>query len=470
MWSKWFFLLGCLLPGGSWAALWVTPQNAGSVSPSVTSGGSLYYFTQPDQPLQSPAFVLFTPLDLNRTLEEDTLLQNVLEVQVHSDLPFQRTAGFTILSVTVSANSSSLPQVPIVSVNGVSCGKEGSGCVFRNWAQGRVDNAWNDNRSGHYYGALLSGGNGSVTIGLNLASICEDASTLISSGVSGCNGSEVIPPGVSPTVIPLNFSIKSYPDQTTPSGASLGTVLDATSRSINFIFQNAAPTFQCPSSALATSYFPGDGRIFLNTSLFSMQPAAGSRAPMQNLIVVGSVVPGVPNTTAAFQKSNSLVSTVQSGASPRSVGGFLNDTPYSLSFLGQDAAGVYAASATPCTIENVRTSAIEGFLRSGAHQCFIATAVFGSSEGFFLDTLRSFRDRILLRYDLTSEWVKWYYRWSPEASWWLMNHMLARWFVLLFLLPVIGFAWMALHQNVFFFFCLGSIFWWLRKKILLRLF
>jgi hypothetical protein len=491
MWSKissWLFLLGYLLPTWSLGAVWVTPQNAGSVSPSVTSGGKIYYFTGTAQ-LSSPAFVLFNPIDLGVTIEQDAELRNSIQVRVRSDIPSDSTVGnLVVLTVSVAAtsNTSALyPPVPISSLNGKPCNQLDSGCVFRNWSQGARNYPSGNNTTGHYYGVVLPSSSTPVIIGLNPASICSDSSSLMASdiaSVSGCTAGSVTSTVDFATVMQLKFSIKSYSfisasNTTQTAGITTsqyqypdGQVLDSTPGFVSFVFQSGVPTFQCSLSALNSSYFPGDGKIFLNTSIFSIFRSLNSTAPIQNLVVVGADAPGDPDTTSNFNKANSLSATVSAGPFNQVVSGFLNNKNYNLSFIAQDASGVYVGASPDCRINNVMTSDIYGFLPSNSNQCFIATAAFGSSEGFFLDTLRSFRDRILLKYDFSTEWVNWYYRWSPEASLWLVDHMLARYLVLLFLLPIVGFAWMALHQKVFFFFCLGSFFWWLSKKILLRFF
>lgn len=58
--------------------------------------------------------------------------------------------------------------------------------------------------------------------------------------------------------------------------------------------------------------------------------------------------------------------------------------------------------------------------------CFIATAVYGDSDTVELHVLRSFRDTILLRYQLGRMCVNLYYKWSPPVASYLARNELPR--------------------------------------------
>jgi len=49
-------------------------------------------------------------------------------------------------------------------------------------------------------------------------------------------------------------------------------------------------------------------------------------------------------------------------------------------------------------------------------ECFIATAAYGTATAEQLDVLRAFRDQVLLRSPLGSEFVAWYYQASPPVA------------------------------------------------------
>ena len=49
-------------------------------------------------------------------------------------------------------------------------------------------------------------------------------------------------------------------------------------------------------------------------------------------------------------------------------------------------------------------------------ECFIATAAYGTETAEQLDVLRAFRDQVLLRSPLGSEFVAWYYQASPPVA------------------------------------------------------
>jgi len=48
--------------------------------------------------------------------------------------------------------------------------------------------------------------------------------------------------------------------------------------------------------------------------------------------------------------------------------------------------------------------------------CFIATAAYGTSTADEIDTLRAFRDEVLLESTLGSQLVEWYYQASPPVA------------------------------------------------------
>jgi len=56
--------------------------------------------------------------------------------------------------------------------------------------------------------------------------------------------------------------------------------------------------------------------------------------------------------------------------------------------------------------------------------CFIATAAYGTSTALEIDTLRAFRDEVLLESTVGSQLVEWYYQTSPPVADFISEHML----------------------------------------------
>jgi hypothetical protein len=54
--------------------------------------------------------------------------------------------------------------------------------------------------------------------------------------------------------------------------------------------------------------------------------------------------------------------------------------------------------------------------QAGGDGCFIATAAYGTSTAEEIDTLRAFRDEVLLENSIGSQLVEWYYQTSPPVA------------------------------------------------------
>lgn len=82
--------------------------------------------------------------------------------------------------------------------------------------------------------------------------------------------------------------------------------------------------------------------------------------------------------------------------------------------------------------------------------CFIATAVYGSTSATSVLLLRQFRDRYLLT-NLPGKWfVKNYYRYSPAVAKWLATRPIAKRIVRLTLTPMVVLSWLLLHSAIIF--------------------
>ncbi len=81
-------------------------------------------------------------------------------------------------------------------------------------------------------------------------------------------------------------------------------------------------------------------------------------------------------------------------------------------------------------------------------RCFIATAAFGTPLGAELNTLRWFRDTMLMTHGLGRRFVKFYYRTSPPLADYIASHKPARYATLAILWPVVQYLKLLKGQAV----------------------
>lgn len=122
-----------------------------------------------------------------------------------------------------------------------------------------------------------------------------------------------------------------------------------------------------------------------------------------------------------------------------------------------DGDGEYTseiADVNPQTIYYVRAYALlsDGTVIYGNEthfrtndSCFIATAAFGSIDGYGVQVLRQFRDAYLKTTGLGTTAVGWYYKISPPIADFIAQSVMLRVLVIILLLPVVVWAWMLLH-------------------------
>ena len=122
--------------------------------------------------------------------------------------------------------------------------------------------------------------------------------------------------------------------------------------------------------------------------------------------------------------------------------------------------GIYTSrleNLKPGTIYYVRAYAITGssvyygnqYSFKTADACFIATASYGSLLHPCVQVLRDFRDRYLLTSGAGQAFVNLYYHQSPPIAAYIAEHAWARTLVRIFLLPLIGFSWLAVHCGIY---------------------
>ncbi len=61
--------------------------------------------------------------------------------------------------------------------------------------------------------------------------------------------------------------------------------------------------------------------------------------------------------------------------------------------------------------------------------CFIATAVYGTPYGDKLDTLREFRDQKLLTNEAGTQFVNYYYQYSPPVAKFIANKPILKYYI-----------------------------------------
>jgi hypothetical protein len=281
---------------------------------------------------------------------------------------------------------------------------------------------------------------------------------------------------------PSNFTLPT-------SGTTAPAAIDQ--QVITTYFQTQASGVNCfaenttgNGGAVAASYLPAQGQILLNSTLLSLNSPVTTMAPGGSLIVVGNSVTQsgdsttlplgtvtYPNVTSkaqlpnvGFNYSAQVVSLTggNAGDTQLPITNFTDSTAnestyYALEIMVRDVAGWVAnqmpaantvSGSLECELPGgnsedfVRTSTIYGAL--SRNSCFIATGAFRGGNPV-VTMLRHFRDQVLLPTRLGTDFVQWYYSWSPSAAVWLVDHPAYRIPVLLALVPLQIIAWLCLR-------------------------
>ena len=90
--------------------------------------------------------------------------------------------------------------------------------------------------------------------------------------------------------------------------------------------------------------------------------------------------------------------------------------------------------------------------------CFIATAAYGSQMAPEVDTFRAFRNQFLLTNKWGTKFVRFYYHYSPKYANIIAHSETLRSLARLFLWPLLGYAWLALHIGAKYAFALLALF------------
>jgi hypothetical protein len=441
------FLIGFFGSGTALAAITVTSISGGS-----SVGASSYYLVD-SSVLTANAFmdtgdavldgysypfgVINTTIGQGAGAGADTGGVNMLRFKIA--LVNQTLAALTSGSyvLTVKAyNEGETALVPIAEVGGVDC--PNANC-FRPSPTPTPTATLPADAPLSYAVAFADG----MQFGIYPRDICQSANIQFSDSADGCLNSAVDTPLSGQTnTMRLLFEIIALD----PGGFISGSPV--ASLTYNLKFQNSLNTFACPAvvnpSTPSQVYFPGDRQIFVNGAQFGL--GLSNVAPASVLLVAAEPQATGVTLGSTFRTAGNDILQKVSLASDQVVTGFVNSTStsnafFQLGFQVRDAAGVVYSDS--CTLDNVRTADIQGFLAKS--QCFIATAAYGDPESVGVQHLRSFRDRILSSTALGRSFISFYYANSPGAAEWLSENDWLRPGVLLLLAPIQIFAWATLN-------------------------
>ncbi len=127
-----------------------------------------------------------------------------------------------------------------------------------------------------------------------------------------------------------------------------------------------------------------------------------------------------------------------------------NGTTYYVGVVAVDDADNRSALSNRLeVIPEETTDFWEGYVRAGGTDpgsfCFVATAAWGSPMESSLDTLRSFRDGVLMQSEAGRDFVDAYYLYGRFAAAWIADKPFLKAVVRVLLTPVVWFAWLAVE-------------------------
>lgn len=201
---------------------------------------------------------------------------------------------------------------------------------------------------------------------------------------------------------------------------------------------------------------PGDGKAVLKT-LLGPSTLSFPATDYKYVRVLYSPI-NFSNISLASDHQDLPVSasdTSSFSVSPRRIEGLTNDTTYYFKTALVDVAGnvgLYSkanhdadcsnAALPTSTCRQATPSEVVGVLDKT--NCFIATAAYGTQFAEELDTLRDFRDQILMRTGVGRAFIHFYYEKSPYYARLILQSPTARATVRTALVPVVWFAGMTL--------------------------
>ncbi|RYZ70793.1 MAG: hypothetical protein EOP09_05575, partial [Proteobacteria bacterium] len=256
-----------------------------------------------------------------------------------------------------------------------------------------------------------------------------------------CSGGEVIVPTAGGSSNGIIFSLI---ETRTGDARPLDAATYRNGTQIKIVPQFTAPQVTtCPGSGSygETVFYPGDSEITFHTSnfrarqgdppgsaLFTHFRVAAGKSPM-TLPTDATVLGGLP-----YQGGDQKLEGFENSTA--------NQTITYDAFLGvSDSSG--AVQYCPTKYSGIFASDIQGFL--GDSNCFIATATYENSYHPVVLFLREFRDQVLLSSSVGRMLTQTYYRFSPDAAQFLIEHFWLRPLVKRALQPIVFYAWLFMH-------------------------
>ncbi len=388
----------------------------------------------------------YKSFDLTKS-QTDADITQALSFELKTDDPLTAATGQQmVVGVFVSVSGGDPVAVPIGVLNDALC--TSANCAAETAVSG----------VNYYLAAKISAApkGETIKVGLFVKDICTVVQAVASatpiSGSLCSGGATVVPDSARSTTISLTFGF-GFADTTTSKLIYSDTNTRKAS-TLNVSMHGMAPAFTCPTDT-ATLYEPGDSSFFVRTDLLT--PVSNAAAAFETVVIVakkgGSVV-----LSEALSAGNDVVGRFDYNTGTKEMTGITNSTDgtdnlYELQFLARDRSGTLgslantaAGTGSECKVTQAAAAQIKGFI--GESKCFIATASYGSMRAWPVVLLREFRDRVLLNYPLGQAFVEWYYGWSPEASDWVLDHQSFRSVLLLWLSPVVIWAWLLLNPLV----------------------
>lgn len=488
-WVRAIALILVFLGAGSQAQATVTPFPVTPYTSSSTSGGGTIDFAGDTAGLSLSSTSGIDPNFHFFNLANGSTSGSVTEM-VLFDVSVSPTTAPTGNQTTVlmmellTINGTTPPSTPyLVPIAAAQTGLSGTNTIPALCGSGGIP-APNAGSNGSCRGSVLAGVNayqgvqvanstgnvGTIRIGFFPADICLMTSGSVPSpACSGTPAQLTYPTSpAGPLILAFKLHLVQESDGTTsPLPISMSTG-DTDTNSVTANFHKDGMTLSCPGIVAHSQspYFPGDGQIIVNSGAGNFTPGVYGTSNTSTinpiLVVVGAEGALNPNpgsggvTYSSYPIHAAIPQNTSAGVS-----GFLNSDKggvshsYQVGFAFEDSSGLVGlisdAQVLPigpttlnnCLISGVQTSTISGFLSK--NNCFIVTGAFRSDSAPPILLLRRFRDRVLDSFSAGRALRDWYYHWSPQAGWWLLENPEYRLPVLRLLVPVQVLAWILLR-------------------------
>jgi hypothetical protein len=206
----------------------------------------------------------------------------------------------------------------------------------------------------------------------------------------------------------------------------------AHSQAFTFVFESATTTgtyvASCENTTLSDAGFcylegyPGDEKVYfegIKRAGITHDGTAKYKALRIYYIEGNNNFSSIPISTAPYQDLQIQdVTKADSSLSLNSVTGLTNDVIYSFAYASVDQAENVLDFSNPSNLSAAKHSItpqkVVGLLEN--KKCFIATAAYGSPWDKNVNTLRSFKNKVLLRSKWGEQFVDFYYKHSPAIA------------------------------------------------------